>query len=167
MIGKGFLHALNLVKLAKEARIYLSGLGMLQYKVVDLLKDIICISPIIVTKDSIFSHCFTSAFLGVSLGSIPAGNGLRHDTDQQVDKQQMTRTMHWDHVHAFMILASSNTCCCIVATPQTRTNLVAFGESQVDCILPGTCNFCNSLAYQQASMLHPNLYMTVKSLHHL
>lgn len=113
---------------------------MLQYKVVDLLKDVVCISPIVIAKDSIFSHCLTSGFLGVSLGSIPAGNGLRHDTDQQIDKQQMTRTMHWDHAYAFMILAQNNTCFCIVATPQTNTSLVAFDESQVDCILPGTCN---------------------------
>ena len=78
---------------------------MLQYKVVDLLKDVVCISPIVVAKDSIFSHCLTSAFLCVDSGSIPAGNGLRHDTDQQIDKQQLTRTMHWDHAQTFIILA--------------------------------------------------------------
>ena len=67
---------------------------MLQYKVVDLLKDVVCISPIVVAKDSIFIHCLTSASFGASSGSIPAGNGLRHYIDQQNDKQQMTRTTH-------------------------------------------------------------------------
>ena len=80
--------------LGEEAIAHLSGLGMLQYKMVDLLKDVVCISPIVVAKDSIFSHCLTSASFGVSSGSIPAGNGLRHDIDQQNDKQQMTRTTH-------------------------------------------------------------------------
>jgi hypothetical protein len=83
------------VILAKEACAHLSGLGMLQYKVVDLLKDVVCISPIVVAKDTIFSHCLILNSLCVSSSGFTSVNCLINDIDQHSGIQQMASAMQF------------------------------------------------------------------------